>query len=239
MSFPYVLDMHTHTIASGHAYNSLREMAKTAASKGLQALGITEHAPKMPGTCHEFYFQNLKVVPREMYGIRLFLGSEVNILDGEGHVDLSDEEMKNLDVIIASLHLPCIHPGTKEENTRAYLNVMKNPYVDIIGHPDDGRYPVDYRALAEGAKKAHKVLEVNNSSLSPTSFRKGAKENYQELLGYCREYQVPILMGSDAHFDMRVGEFGYAIRLLQELDYPQELVLNRSIQALMEYLHKK
>ena len=41
-----------------------------------------------------------------------------------------------MDVVIASLHLPCMKPGSRAENTEAYLNVMKNPYVNIIGHPD-------------------------------------------------------------------------------------------------------
>jgi len=84
MKYNSVLDLHTHTVASGHAYCSLREMAKAASDKGLELLGITEHAPSMPGTCHKFYFHNLKVVPREMYGIQLLLGSEVNILDSQG-----------------------------------------------------------------------------------------------------------------------------------------------------------
>lgn len=88
MKYQSVMDLHTHTVASGHAYCTLREMAKAASDKGLELLGITEHAPKMPGTCHKFYFQNIKVVPREMYGIQLLLGSEVNILDAAGTVDL-------------------------------------------------------------------------------------------------------------------------------------------------------
>ena len=90
MKYNSVLDLHTHTVASGHAYCSLREMAKAASDKGLELLGITEHAPSMPGTCHKFYFHNLKVVPREMYGIQLLLGSEVNILDSQGTVDLGE-----------------------------------------------------------------------------------------------------------------------------------------------------
>ena len=60
-----ILDVHTHTIASGHAYNTLKEMIQTAKEKGLEVYGITEHAPKMPGSCHDFYFHNLKVVKRE------------------------------------------------------------------------------------------------------------------------------------------------------------------------------
>lgn len=60
MKYHSVLDLHTHTIVSGHAYCTLREMAKAASEKGLELLGITEHAPKMPGTCHKFYFENLR-----------------------------------------------------------------------------------------------------------------------------------------------------------------------------------
>ena len=47
-----LLDLHTHTIASGHAYNTLYEMAQSAAEKGLALYGCSEHAPAMPGSCH-------------------------------------------------------------------------------------------------------------------------------------------------------------------------------------------
>ena len=40
-----IADIHTHTIASGHAYGTIREMAQAAASKKLKILGLTEHAP--------------------------------------------------------------------------------------------------------------------------------------------------------------------------------------------------
>ena len=43
-----ILDTHTHTIASGHAYNTINEMVRSAADKGLKLLGITDHAPMMP-----------------------------------------------------------------------------------------------------------------------------------------------------------------------------------------------
>ena len=56
MRYETVMDLHTHTIASGHAYNTLREMAKAAADRGLEILGITEHAPMMPGTWRRLTF---------------------------------------------------------------------------------------------------------------------------------------------------------------------------------------
>ena len=226
MRYNSVLDLHTHTVASGHAYCSLREMAKAASKKGLEVLGITEHAPAMPGTCHKYYFENLKIVPREMYGIQLLLGSEVNILDAQGTVDLAQRTLERMDVVIASLHMPCMKPGSKLENTESYLNVMKNPYVNIIGHPDDGRYEIDYEALVQGAKEYGKVLELNNHSMDPDCNRQNAVENDTVMLNLCKKYQVPVVMDSDAHFDLLIGEFDLARELLTKLDFPEELVLN-------------
>lgn len=46
----YTMDLHTHTIVSGHAYNTMNEMIRAAADKNLKIIGITEHAPAMPGS---------------------------------------------------------------------------------------------------------------------------------------------------------------------------------------------
>ena len=235
----YLLDVHTHTIASGHAYNTIMEMAKAGFDKGLKLLGITEHAPMMPGTCHAMYFHNLKVVPRTMCGIELMLGAELNILDYDGHIDLDTRVLKQLDLKIASLHSVCIQPGTRKENTQAVLGAIHNPLVDIIGHPDDGRYEIDYEALVQGAKEYGKVLELNNHSMDPDCNRQNAVENDTVMLNLCKKYQVPVVMDSDAHFDLLIGEFDLARDLLEKLDFPEELVLNRSTDAIREYVNRK
>ena len=113
-----IMDLHTHTLASGHAYNTLYEMVHSAAAKGVKLLGVTEHAPKIPGACHPFYFINFKVVPRELSGIRLMLGCELNILDYQGTIDLKERYLKGLDYAIASIHEPCYTCGTVSQNTR-------------------------------------------------------------------------------------------------------------------------
>lgn len=237
MKYTSVLDLHTHTLVSGHAYCTLREMARAAADKGLALLGITEHAPALPGTCGKLYFHNLKVVPRELYGVRLLLGTEVNIMDYEGRLDLSNGLLRRQDIVIASMHTPCIAPGTREENTGAFLGAIKNPCVNIIGHPDDSRYPVDYLALVQAAKEYGKVLELNAHSLDPSCNREGAWENDLCMLKHCMKYEVPVVMSSDAHFDTYIGEFSRPEKLLEELDFPQELVLNRSVEALSGYVN--
>ena len=55
----YTADLHTHTIASGHAKNTIKEMVESARSRGLKLYGITDHGVTMPGTCNEEYFSNL------------------------------------------------------------------------------------------------------------------------------------------------------------------------------------
>lgn len=238
MSFEndFKIDLHTHTLASGHAYNTMNEMVAAAQGKGMTHLGITEHAPSMPGSCHEFYFQNLRVVPRKRDGLQLILGSEANIIDFEGNIDLSEFILGRLDVVIASMHIVCIKPGTMEENTAAYVGAMKNKRVNIIGHPDDERFPVDYVTLVKTAKETHTLLEINNNSLRPTGPRKNSRENVIRLLQLCKQYEVPVIFGSDAHIADDIANFGMIIPLVKEMDFPEELVVNRSYEALAEFL---
>ncbi|BCN30316.1 phosphatase [Anaeromicropila herbilytica] len=235
----FVLDTHTHTIASGHAYSTINEMVESAKEKALELLCITEHAPTMPGTCHVFYFDNLRVVRRDMEGIELLLGSETNILDYNGTIDLTEDTLRGLDIVIASLHSPCITAGTKEENTNALIGAMKNPYVNIIGHPDDSRFPVDYERLVLAAKENHVLLELNNSSLNPKGFRANAKENDLIMLTLCKKYDVPITLGSDAHIADDVANFCYAKELLAQTEFPSELVMNTSTLKFKQFIQVK
>lgn len=233
-----ILDTHTHTLASGHAYGTIRENAQAAAKKGLELLAITDHAPKLWGSCQTIYFQNLKVVDRHAYDVELLMGVELNILDEQGNIDLPLRTLKQMDLTIASLHVPCITPGSRKFNTEACINAMKNPYVNILGHPDDPRYPVDYRALAQAAKEYEVLLELNNSSLRPGGSRKNARGFDAEMLKLCMEYQTPIVIGSDAHVDTDIGRHDEALELLEEIGFPEKLVVNRSVEELKKYANR-
>lgn len=233
------IDTHSHTLASGHAYNTIREMAASASGKGLKGLAITDHAMRMPGTCHSYYFQNLRVVPREMYGIELLLGTELNILNEAGEVDMPQEPLAELDIAIASMHHPCYQGEcSKEAVTQAYLKVMKNEYVDIIGHPDDGRFPVDFETMVRGAKQTGTLLEVNNSSLRPEGFRLHSMENCRDMLEECKKQGAMVVLGTDSHVDVDIAEYPYAFQILKEVDFPEELVANTSLDKLKSSLKR-
>lgn len=231
-----LLDLHTHTVASNHAYSTLIENIFAAKAKGLKYLGVSDHAPKMPDAPHIFYFSNLRVIPPIIEGIRILKGAELNILNYNGDIDLDERTLEGLDYAIASLHIPCYKNLGIEGNTQALINAMKHPKVKIIGHPDDSRYPLDYKRVAEAAKANQVLLEVNNSSLLPTSSREGGRECYLELLPYCIKYQVPIIIGSDAHFIDKIGAYENALALLEEVQFPKELIVNFNEDLFTKYL---
>lgn len=231
----FELDVHTHTIASGHAYGTLTEMAREAAARGLKILGITEHAHYMPGTCDDLYFVNLRIVPREMFGIRLMLGAELNIMDYEGTIDLPDWIIDRLDLRIASIHGNLYPLGTIEQNTAAVLAAMKDPRIDIIGHPDDSHCPLDYEQLVRASKEYHTLLEINNNSLRMPS-RKNVKENITTILKLCEKYEVPVILDSDAHFMTDIANADHSMPVVEAAGFPKELILNYSAEKFTAYI---
>ena len=80
----------------------------------------------------------------------------------------------------------CLEPGTKEENTNATIKAMDHELVKIIGHPDDGRYELDYEEVVKKAKEKNILLEVNNSSINPNSFRPMHVKIIKNYLLYAR-----------------------------------------------------
>ena len=235
-----LVDTHTHTIASGHAYSSINEMIRAAKQIGLEMLAITEHAPAMPGSCHEFYFYNLRVLPRTYGELSLLFGTEVNILDATGALDLPVHLLQAMDLVVASIHPPCFdEPDDMQTVTDTYLQVMKNPYVDIIGHPDDSRFLPDYERLVRGAKETHTLLEINNSSMRIDSFRQGARENALEYLELCKKHNVMITTGSDAHVDLDVGNFQAVRDLLEMVDFPEHLIASTDAEKFRKAINRK
>jgi len=231
-----LLDVHTHTVASGHAYSSLQEMVHAAAEKNLQILGITEHGPAVEGTCPLLYFRNNHVVPRRIEGVRLLMGCEMNILDTQGTLDVDESYMRFLDLRIAGIHGQCWTGGTREENTRGMIAAISNPYVHMISHPGDGTAELLFEPIVLAAKEHHTLLEINNHSLAPIRHKASARPNNLEILRLCKRYEVPVILGSDAHISYQIADYSRITPLLAETDFPDQLVMNHQPEAFLEYL---
>ncbi len=233
----YELDTHTHTIVSGHAYSTILENIKWAEEKGMKLLATTDHGPAMPGGPHLFYFGNLKVLPREINGVMHLRGCEANIIDFYGNIDITEKLLKErLDIVIASLHDVCIKPGSKKQNTEAFLKVMDNPYIDIIGHAGNPAFPIDAETLVRKAKEKNKLIEINNGSFNS---RPGCIENCTKIAKLCKEYEVQVVLGSDAHIYSQIGMFTKAEQVLKAVNMPENLVVNTEKSKLIKYLKNK
>lgn len=232
-----LFDPHTHTLASGHAYSTLQEMAQAAAQKGVLLLGITEHAPGIPGTCNPIYFRNMHVIPREMYGVRLLMGVELNILDITGRLDLDEQHYRCCDLRIAGIHQLCWQGGTRTQNTEAMLTAIHNPWTHIISHPGDGTAELDFEPIVHAARDTQTLLEINSSSMIPSRHKEMAQPNNLEILRLCRKMDVPVILGSDAHIAQSIADYRYAMPLLQETRFPDELVMNYWPTKALKYLN--
>ena len=226
MNYDSKLDVHTHTVMSGHAFSTLQEMVAAAQEKHLEVLGITEHSPGIPGTCHPIYFRNLHVVPRQWGSLRLLLGAELNILDTRGTLDLDETIYPLLEVRIAGIHALCWQGGTVEENTQGMINAIRNPWTHIISHPGDGTADLLFEPIVLAAKDTGTLLEINNSSLNPVRKKLTARANNLEILRLCKRYEVPVILSSDAHFAHSIGNFDFLRPLLQETEFPEGLIMN-------------
>ncbi|OON93448.1 MAG: phosphatase [Candidatus Epulonipiscioides saccharophilum] len=232
----FLVDLHTHTISSGHAYSTFDENVRFAKEHGIKLLGISDHAPSMPGGAHLYHFTNLRAVPKEVYGVRILRGVELNIIDYSGTIDLSETTIRNLDYTIASLHPPCIDFADIKSVTYALLETMQNPLVNIIGHPGDQRYPQNLYEITKMAKKTNTLLEVNNASLSPDCLRVGVRESLIEMLSHCNKLDLPIIANSDAHICYEVGDFTNTFTLLDAVEFPKDLILNLYPERVLDFL---
>ena len=199
-------------------------------------MGITDHAPAMAGGTQPSYFLNFSTIPREISGVEIYMGAELNIMDYDGNIDLDEFYLQRMDYAIASLHPPCIPFGTMEENTNAVLKAMENPYVKILGHPGDPRYPIDCKAIVDKAVETETLIEINDASLIPNGFRKGSEVYIGEILKLCQKKDFPVILASDAHFATHIGKFDNALRLINEAGFPEELIINRSKELFKNFL---
>lgn len=236
-TIPISADIHTHCIASGHGtHDTITDMARAAADRSLQILGISDHGPATPGAADSSYFRNLLLAERKRFGVSLFYGTELNILNEKGDVDMEDSLIQALDYAFISIHPPTFRSGTVDSNTAAYIHAMKHPGVRFLGHPDDGRFPVDYERLLSAAKENHVYPEINNASLMPDAYRTDGRRNSMQILSLCKKMRLPVLLSSDSHGKEHIGDMKYIMPLLAECDFPPELIINYDLNMLYRIL---
>ena len=163
-------ELHSHTDWSD-GRKTVREMADTARALGLKLLAITDHSGGLGitgGLSPERIIEQrdeIQTAQQELgNSIRLLQGVEVEIR-ADGTLDYSDEILATLDVVIASLHVSLRQP--RPQVTQRLLNAIRNPHVDIIGHPTGRLLPdregadLDMDAVLTEAARRGVALEIS------------------------------------------------------------------------------
>lgn len=162
-------DLQMHTKATD-GKNSITEMAHKAKEMGYAYIAITDHskAVRVAGGLDEKglarHLQEIEKVGRQISGMRIFKGVEVDIL-ADGSLDLKDDILKECDVVLASVHSR--FNMEEGEMTRRIIKAIQNPYVSILAHPT-GRlilereaYKVNLKEVFQAAIDRGVVMEIN------------------------------------------------------------------------------
>ena len=220
-------DLHTHTIASDHADGSWEEMAQAAFEKGLQAFAVTEHGPSIARCPHIGYFANLpKIAPKDLPVLMLY-GVEDDLIDTDGRTALPDEVKAQLDIVLLGTHtFGWVRNALLSDIKKGLYKAMENPHIDVISHPVNPWYPMDYKEIAKVALDTDTVLEFN---LSKIDFQ---EKTWREFLGVAAEYKLPLIISSDSHSPDRIGFDNLPFEWLEGIE--PEQIMNRDLPTVVE-----
>ena len=244
-SMKILTDIHTHTVASGHAFSTIMENVNVAVERGLELIAVTDHGICTTRALDTHYFGGLiQHVPKIINGVTVLRGAEANVLDEHGKLDVDEKDLKRLDIVIASCHPPASPPILSPELPLAFLPesdasflktytaVINNPLVDILGHITVCKYLKHLDRVIELAKSKGKLIEINNSHfVNPRCV-----ENVKALIGKCMAQQAKVVVSSDAHICTQVGGFDALCNYLAEINFPEKLIVNRTKEVLLEFL---
>lgn len=235
-SMELIADLHVHTVASGHAYSTIQENVAEAVKKGLKIFGLSDHGPCVAGAPSFHYFRSLRFVPRYIDGVLILRGAEANIVSNSGKIDIPEHCLENLDYTMVGFHAVEEYPPCKDvaANTKAMIAAMDNPYIKVITHPGNPKYPLDYDAIVQAAKEKGVAIEINNSSL--VSSREGGEQNCRHIATLIAKYDALTVIGSDAHISFDVGRFTEALQAVHDAGIKEENIINADRDRLFDFL---
>jgi DNA polymerase (family 10) len=234
-------DLHLHSRYSDGAF-TIKEMAEAARDqRGYQYIAVTDHSQSLTIASGmsikelKEQLQEIDELNKELKDFKVLKGVEVDILKN-GDLDFEDELLDQLDFVIASIHS---HFNLKEEEmTARIIKAVKNPHVNLIGHPRGrilgGRepYAVDLEKVITAAAEYNTALEIN---ASPQRLDLNA-----EWARKVKKAGGKISINTDAHHYKEYSDMELGVATARRGWLEKEDVINTfSYEELMEFLNLK
>lgn len=229
------IDLHIHTINSGHAYGTFYDVVNEAQDKNMNLIAITDHGPSMNGTSGWIHFLMGERAPKLYGNLRVLWGCEANVINGNGDLDISEKIQNSLELISVGLHGSCAYTDLGfEKNTEAVKKALSNPKVKIFTHPTHVQYKCDWEALVYHAIENDVLPELNLSYLE----RKGKKDfdKFKRLVDIVKEKKGKLIINSDAHFVHEIGDDSILEEYWDKLGLSNELIINNYPDELNKFL---
>jgi DNA polymerase (family 10) len=222
---------------------SIADMARAAAKRGIKVIAFTDHSVSLGVTGglsmerHAGQQEEIVEAQKEVGdSIRILHASEVEIR-ADGKLDYPDEFLATLDLVLASLHTSLRQP--REKVTQRVLNAIRNPHVDIIGHPT-GRLLIperegadlDMDAVLAAAKESGVALEINASP-----FRLDLDDSHARR---ARDMGIPLSINTDSHSEADLDMLPYGVAIARRAWVEKDDVINCwPVEKLLGWLKKR
>jgi DNA polymerase (family 10) len=206
-------DLQMHSTASD-GKNSIEEMAEAAKALGHEYIAITDHskavtvANGLDEKRMAAHIQKLRAANDKGLGIRVLVGSEVDILK-DGKLDYSDQILAQIDVVVCSVH--SYFTLERAAMTDRLLAAIENPYTQIIAHPTGRlllrRDPFDYDMVKvlDACAKHGVAMECNSYP-----DRLDLQDVYLRM---CKDRGVKVVISTDSHSTANLRFIGYGVTM--------------------------
>ena len=235
------MDLQTHSTWSDGKLSML-EMAQAAARRGMKVIAFTDHSVSL-GVTGGLSMEDHKKQAAEIKKIQKQLGDSILVLHAseveikaDGTLDYPDEFLATLDLVLASMHTSLRQP--REKVTQRTINAIRNPHVDIIGHPTGRLIPdregadLDMEAVLKAAAETGVALEIN---AHPS--RLDLDDMYARR---AKELGIPISINTDSHSEADFDMLFYGVATARRAWLTKEDVINTwSTKKLLDWLKKR
>ncbi|MBU0536286.1 MAG: PHP domain-containing protein [Nanoarchaeota archaeon] len=236
------IDLHIHSILSGHAYGTIYEIMKYAKSKGFEMIAITDHGPGGSALTSRSHFMMGSRAPKDYEGMRVLWGCEANIIDGDGNIDLDEFAIKQVNFLIVGLHTETVYKDLgKDKNTEAIIKCFNKYPIHCFSHPATLYYDYDVEKACQAACDNDILLEINLTNLVrlERGSRKMNVDNFKKIVDVAKKNNKKILVNSDAHFLHEIGDDTVLGRFRDKLGLDDSMIINNFPEELNEFIKKK